>query len=256
MNNRKILFLVLPVILILLGLSYFIWQKQNKNVVHPQKGNVIESVYGIGIIRAHQKFHAHIALTAVLQKLMVKEGQNVQKGTSLFQTSQGNIVRSPIAGLVTNIFFNEGEIVFPQADILVIQNLKDRYIEVSLEQQGAIKVRPNQQANISFEGLGSEVVSGNVTAILPQDDKFIVHVTSPELSSHLLPGMSVDVTFNISEKKDAILVPINAVNNNQITIKREGKKKKFFVKTGLKDGDQIEIISPALFDSDIIDVGM
>lgn len=242
-------------LLIILMIVAFIKFQNKPNLIYPQISSIVESVYGLGIVKSNQNYYARVALTSVMEKIFVKEGQLVKKGTKLFRLAEESIVYAPFEGVITHIEANDAEMVFPQRDILVMQNLDDLYIEVSLEQQGAVKIEKNQNATLSFDVLSKEVVKGKVTAILPFEDKFKIRVKPDNLPKNLLPGMSVDVTFDISEKEQAVLIPLKAVANGHIMQFENGKKIRKKVITGLQDGTFVEILSPTLSIDDQIIIG-
>jgi len=64
--------------------------------------------------------------------------------------------------------------------------------------------------------------------------------------------MTADVAFEIDRKKNATLVPVRALVNGNIIIKREGKKIKKSAKVGLVDLEYAEILEPELNTSDEI----
>lgn len=51
-----------------------------------------------------------------------------------------SIIRSPLDGVVTVLNYYAGESAPPQATILRVEDLSDRFIEVALEQEGALQV--------------------------------------------------------------------------------------------------------------------
>lgn len=210
-KNGLILGIILFTLLAVFGGYAFF--NAGTDVISPKVSSVVDSIYGLGAIKSRKIFHARVALTTVMVKMYVEEGQWVKNGTPLFRLSEGSTVYAPFDGTVTNIAVENSEMVFAQKDILIMQDLKDLYVEVNLEQQGAVKIQKNMKAVLSFDNLSNQVIEGFVTAILPHEGKFKVQVKSENFPQSLLPAMSVDVTFTISQKENAILIPIKAVVN-------------------------------------------
>lgn len=64
--------------------------------------------------------------------------------------------------------------------------------------------------------------------------------------------MTADVTIEIGSIKDAILVPLNAVKNGMLTVRRNGKWQKIKVDVGHIDGLFAEIKNGNLSQQDEI----
>jgi multidrug efflux pump subunit AcrA (membrane-fusion protein) len=246
---KKIILSTLAIILVI-AISFYVYQARKKQITKIEIGPIIESVYGIGVIKAHHRFHAKSGLVSVIKSIHVNEGDLITKGTKLLTLDQGISIFSPINGTVTQIHIDENEIVSPQVELVVVQDLNDLFFEVTLEQQGAARLKPEMKAKISFDNLSSAVLEGHVTAILPQDNKFSVHVASNQIPKNLLPGMSADVSFIVATKENAQLILAKAVNNGRVIKLNNGKKETVPVETGARDQDRIEILSPKFSSED------
>lgn len=218
----------------------------NKTVTHPEMGDVVEAVYGLGTVESEETFHARAAIVSSVQEFFVTEGQDVKKGDPLFKTDQGSLTRAPFAGRVSEIPVTTGENLFPQTMILTLVNLERLYLSVSLEQQGTMRIRPGLLAEISFEFFRNKKLTGTITTIYPRKEQFIAKVELKEWPAGVLPAMTADVAFEIARKTNVLLVPSKALANGFITIKREGKKQKLPVEVGLVDLEKAEILSPKL----------
>lgn len=217
-----------------------------KETITPTRGDIVESVYGLGTVKSEESFSAKVAITSSVVEFYVSEGQDIQKGQKLLKTDQGATIFSPFSGRVTDIPFSIKENIFPQTTILSVVNLKKLYLTVSLEQQAIMRIRPNLNAEVSFEFFRNNKLRGKITSIFTASDQFIAKVELEEWPDGVLPGMTADVAIEIARKSDALLVPTRAIVNGNITIKRHGKKMKLPVQVGLADLEKAEILSPKL----------
>ena len=233
-------------------LFLFILISCNNHTVHPTKGEVVEAVYGLGIIQSDYNYHANAAIISSVKEFYVIEGQDVLKGQKLFLTDQGSIYRAPFSGKITEIPVVISENLFPQTLILSLVDLKNLYLEVSLEQQGAMKLSKGVKAEISFEFFRNKKLIGTISTIYPKKDQFIARVLLNEWPEGVLPGMSADVAFEVARKTDVILLPVKAIANGHIVIKRKNKKDKVAVQLGLIDQENAEVVSPILSTDDEI----
>lgn len=222
------------------------------STIHPTKGEIVEAVYGLGIIKSENTYHAKAAIVTSVEKFYVNEGQDVEKGTKLFITDQGIVYKAPFDGKITDKVVTVGENLFPQSIILTLVDLQNLYLEVSLEQQAAMKLKKDVKAEITFEFFRNKKLIGEITSIYPKNDQFVAKVLLKEWPEGILPGMSADVAFEVARKANATLVPSNAIANGNLVIKRDNKKHKLKVSIGISDEDKTEILSPELLESDEI----
>ncbi len=217
-----------------------------KEKIHPVRGEIVEAVYGLGTVKSEQEFHAKSAIITAVEEFYVSEGQDVLKGQKLFRTDQGSITTAPFDGRVSDIPVSIRENLFPQSVVLSVINLKRLFLSVSLEQQGAMRIKPGLSAEISFEFFRNKKIKGQIATIYPSGDQFIAKVTLEEWPEGVLPGMTADVAFEIDRKKEATLVPVRAIVNGHLHLNREGKKMKLPVQLGLVDQERAEVLSPDL----------
>lgn len=246
---RKIKYTVILILVLVAGGSIYYFNKKDQNYVHPVKGGITESIYGLGKVKTHKRYEVVLGVLSTVQKLFIDEGYSVKKGDPLIQFESG-IVRAPFSGTITLVKFRDGETALPQIPIIRLEDLSHRYIELSLEQQAALRIRPGQKARISFEYLRSKVIHGKVATVFSREDEFIAHIQVPHLSESVLPGMTADVAVEVGAIKDAILVPVRAISNGMISVRRNGKWKKERVNIGHVDGMNVEIIGNNLRTSD------
>lgn len=216
-----------------------------------KRGVIAESVYGIGTVTATRSFQLKTAVPGALRRLHVKEGDQVSQGQLLVELQDVSLFRAPFAGTVTSLPFKVGETVFAQSVILELVDLRDRYLTVSLEQRAAIRVRPAQQARISFENMRGETYQGVVESVYSRGNDFLVRIDVSKLPPQILPGMTADVAIEIATRKDALLVPAAAIENGAVRVKREQSKPQAVpVQIGVVDGAMAEIVSGDIREGD------
>lgn len=253
---KKILYL-LPLI-VAVGIMGFFYGKKNKAIteVRPKIGPIVESIYGLGTVQSDNVYTLKLGVTTRIKKVFVKEGEYVQKGQRLLQFEEEGMQSqyAPFAGSVTQINYFAGETVFPQAPILTLMDLKNRFVSVALDKEGALRVRPKQKAFLSFESMENSSIEGSVRTIFPRQGQLVAHIEASQLPTEILPGMTADVAIVVGEKKQAILVPIKAIHQSTINLKREGKLTATPVKLGIVDAEWGEIVSPPLNETDLIEI--
>lgn len=248
MKKKILLWSGLALLLALIIGGIYFYRKSAELVIHPKVGPISESVYGLGKVKSHHYYEAISGIVSTLERNFVEEGQEVKAGDPLFK---GMVVfRTPIAGTVTLMRYKEGENIPPNTPIARVEDLQNCYIELSLEQESALRVRKGMNARVSFESIRNRIHEGKVIAIFPRQDEFLAQVEVGKLDQGVLPGMTADVVIEIGNTRKAVLVPAKAVVNGEITLRKKKKWVREKVDIGFVDGTQVEILAPALTPSD------
>lgn len=254
MKKKWVYLLGLIIFFLLAGFSFY-WRAQNYRIVYPERANITEAVYGLGKVKSANRYEVIPGVISTVTKRYVNEGDVVEKGAPLIKLNEQTIFRAPFRGTVTSALLYEGETALPNVAVLRVEDLDQKYIELSLEQQAMLRVKINQSAQVSFESLRGKKLNGKVGAIFPRSDEFIVNVKVDGLEANILPGMTADVTIHIGEIKNALTLPIAAVKNGVIILKKEGRWKKVKADIGQIDGLAVEIKAPPLSEQDQIRIG-
>ena len=166
-------------------------------------------------------------------------------------------IKSPIDGTVAKISTPEGETVAAQLSsptFVWIIDLDKLWVSTYVDETDIGKVKKGQEALFRVDAYPGLTFKGTVEEIYPKAEvrdnmvtyKVIVKIKDlPEKRKLLRPEMTAYTTIIIKEKKDALLVPAQAVKivDGQNVVFVKGKKgvEKHPVKTGWTDKSKIEI---------------
>lgn len=226
------------------GLYYFFLYYRASDWFTVKAEPLIEAVYGLGTVKADQEYQLASGVLAAVDKLYVKEGAIVKKGDPLVKLTLQPLFIAPFGGTITALPINEHEVVHPNDELLTLTNLQQRYLLVSMEQRDMVKVRLNQKVDISFESLRDQKYQGKVEKIYPSQGDFNLKISLPEdLPESVLPGMTADVAVEVGHEDKAIVVPIEAVVDDAVKVKSNGRIKTIKVKTKALDEERTEILS-------------
>ncbi len=243
----KLKYWIAALTLIIFVTGGFIWLKKSRaslTTLEPiKRGAIVDSVYGIGTLTAERSLSIKSGVTSTIQKLYVKEGQIVKKGARLVDLEGIGIYKAPFAGTVVSAPFKEGETVYAQGNVMTLIDPAETYLLVSLEQQGALNLKPDLPVKISFDGLRGRTFNGLVESVYSNGVDFLARISVKELPSFILPGMTADVAIIIQEKKDALLLPVAAIEAGSAVLSRNNKTIRVPIKTGLVDGAYAEVLS-------------
>ena len=248
-KSKKIGISAFVIIILIIGGFLFAKSYTTQKKVKPKHDDIVESIYGLGTVNSDKIYHVRAGIPLAVKNLYVREGDEVKPGSPLVKLDE-NIMRSPIEGTVTAVSFKDGELITPQISIITVTNLKNLFLEVSLEQQLILRVKKNQAVLISFESLRNEKTEGVISSVYPRDNQFLVRIDLKSWPSGVIPGMTADVAIIVGSKKNALLIPINTIVAGQVTRIRGGKKERIPINLGVINGEWAEVISDNILEDD------
>lgn len=159
---------------------------------------------------------------------------------------------SPIEGIVTRVTspYAGVNIIPAQAEFDIV-NPKTVYFSASADQTEVVKLSTGKEGELTLDAYPRSTMSGTIQTIAftPKTDETgtvyeVRFVFAPDTSFYRI-GLSGDVSFTVNEKENALVVPLRYVKTEQgkkyLLVKRDGKKAKIPVETGLETDTQIEI---------------
>jgi macrolide-specific efflux system membrane fusion protein len=209
------------------------------------RGNISQSVYGIGTVTANRSFQLMPGVIGTIDGIFVREGETVKKGQKLLSIDHV-LYHAPFDGTVTLLANKVGENVFSTVPVLSLVDLNDRYVLVSLEQQGALRVKPGQKVMLSFDTIRESNFEGTVTSIYSNSTGYLARIDIANLPPRILPFMTADVAITLRTHENALLIPVAALEQGKFVWLKRSIPKRLEVKTGIVDRDVAEIISGEL----------
>jgi macrolide-specific efflux system membrane fusion protein len=246
---------ILTAILLLTALAALAWWRGERAEVERlslRTGPIVESIYGLGTVRAARDFELKLAVPGRIEELPVREGESVGKGAPLMRLDSTGWFRAPFAGTVVSLPFHESDTVFAQQPALKLADLNERYVEVSVEQRGALRIRAGQPARLVFESIRSERFEGQVESLYPRDGEFIARIRADGLPPQVLPGMTADVAIEVARQENARLIPVGAVQQGSVLRERQGRRERVKVRLGAIDGNWAELLEGDLGPEDAV----
>ncbi|TGL67467.1 efflux RND transporter periplasmic adaptor subunit [Leptospira jelokensis] len=250
MSRKKIYGSIASIVIILILIFVFLFRGSKSDRLTVKKGSLVEAVYALGTVKPIDSFVLKFGIAASVRDIFVEEGQSVKKGEPLLVNDSGITFRSPITGTITKLSIAKNETAMPGLPVLEIQNLKEVYVSVSLDQESALRVKPGQHAQLSFESIRGNIYKGEVERIYPSNGQFLVRISPNELPQGILPDMTTDVAIEVSSKDNVILVPLVAVERGKVTRYRSGKREKIEIRIGAINSEFGELIQGDLLEGD------
>lgn len=202
-------------------------------------------LHHIGAIASQQ-------LDAARMEYYVAQASHIEATSQLSDTT----ILAPISGTVIGKPIPAGQTVSPGIStpmvLLTIADMSKMQIEAQIDESDIGKILVGQTARFSVDTYPDKTFTGVVTSISHKADiqqnvvyyPVIIDVDSPQ--GLLKPTMTARVSINIGERKNVLIVPLQAVKETQgqryVQIMKNGQPQNVTVITGLTSDDKIEII--------------
>lgn len=135
---------------------------------------------------------------------------------------------APMSGIVINLAIEEGEIVtsgrsaFSSSPaLMVVADLSKMIVKTSINEVDMEKLSVGQKVEIKTKAYPNKVYRGEVREVAPSGSPrdniiyFSVEISVLDSPKELRPGMTADVDIVVVERKDRLLLPIEAVKTEQ-----------------------------------------
>lgn len=172
-------------------------------------------------------------------------------------------LHSPIDGVVTDRPLYPGEMPAAGSAIVTVMDLSQVIARSHISQEAAASLRVGNAATISAPGMSDEV-PGKVTVVSPALDPTSttveVWVQAANPGERLKAGTSVRVTIVAQTVNDAVVVPSAALltdtdGSTSVIIANGDKPEQRPVKTGIRDGDKLQITDGLSGGEKVVTVG-
>jgi HlyD family secretion protein len=156
----------------------------------------------------------------------------IRQARSALQRAEDDLdrttIRSPIDGHVTALYVEKGETAvmgtmnFAGSVLMTIGDLSELLAEVEVAESEVVRVALGQEATVKVDALPDTPIEGKVVEIGASGQKrgdvvkFKVKVALTNPGPKVKPGMTVKVEIRTATAKDAVTVPIQAVQTRDL----------------------------------------
>jgi RND family efflux transporter MFP subunit len=223
-----------------------------KNAVQMRKTTLVFEGQNLKLLKQTREAQEEQAVTqlkiANTRLKQLEENINDEKDVSKFslESARANLLRNqstlnnekerlgwttiiaPVSGIVTNLVIKEGEIVtsgrsaFSQSPALMqVADLSQMIVRTSINEVDMEKIAIGQKVEIKTKAYPDKVYRGEVSEVAPSGSPrdniiyFQVEISVLDSPKELRPGMTADVDIVVVERKDELLLPIEAVKSEQ-----------------------------------------
>jgi macrolide-specific efflux system membrane fusion protein len=247
-------------------------------IVKVVRGNFDIKLVVNGTVTPHSRVVIRPPMPGRLESILVAEGAHVQRGSVLGTLSSAervilldtaaargpeerrkweDVIKTapivaPVSGTVLSRNAEPGSTVSEETDLLTIS---DRLIvRAQLHEDDIAKIYTGQSVQITVDALPGLQVKGKVERIA-RDAKLAYNVHTyetdlavPNMPANVRSGMGANITFTLAHRTNVLLLPSSAIReaNGVATVQLVGGNDAItrrIIKTGLRDGQRIEIVS-------------
>lgn len=180
-------------------------------------------------------------------------------------------ITSPMDGVVGELSAREGMTVAPGAPLFRLNGLATVWVNAEVPETAAAEVRPGNAVQARTPALPGSVFKGRVSTILPEINattrtlKARIELANP--GGRLVPGMFATIDFAPTRRRNAVLVPSEAViwtGKRTVVIVAQGAGRfapadvetgieshgQTEIRKGVRDGDSVVVSGQFLIDSE------
>jgi RND family efflux transporter MFP subunit len=213
----------------------------------------------VALVQAQSQFDTtqqHLtSLESVGRSAQLKSAQaQMEAAKAHYESSEAQLsyaeVRSPMSGIVSDRAVNIGEMASSGSALLSIVDISQVVARANIPIQEAAAMNVGDSATISGAGVK---LAGKITVVSPAVDPntttLQVWVGAPNPEERMKLGLTVQISVDIGDIPNAIIVPVSALlasdeGGEKVMIAgSDGLAHESKVETGVRDGDNVQILS-------------
>ncbi len=184
-----------------------------------------------------------------LNQAQAARGAIVAQIQNAKDTLSDTAVRAPMSGVVTARSAEAGAMLSSALSPFTIMQLDTVTVNVNVSEQSISSLKEGALVDVFVSSLGTEAIKGKITLLSPAADEvkntYLVRVELDNKDGRFRPGMLAEVHFLKEKSDNALVLPRGAVlgadSERYVFIAENNLAKKVPVKTGIDNGEQIEI---------------
>lgn len=180
-----------------------------------KKFNHLKALFDLGGIAQNRVDEERLALLKAEKELQTaRVDRDYQK-----EILEGSTIKAPFDGVFLEKGVEAGEVVTPNTLIGKFSQVDHVYAEIGIIERDLAKVNFEQIATLTVDSYPNETFQGYVDVIAPvvsgDSRTMTLKIKIPNEKGRLLPGMYANGSLTVVEMDQVIVVPKQAVFNNQ-----------------------------------------
>ncbi|MBT2668454.1 efflux RND transporter periplasmic adaptor subunit [Bacillus sp. ISL-4] len=261
---KKMIMICTVLVLAIGGCAWFFMKDNAEPVIAKsvtatvEKGDLEVQISGSGSVAAINSKDITSSGTGEADEVLVKKNELVEKGDELITFTDGSDpITAPFDGTVTTMDVEEGDRVSSSEVLAHVTDYKKLKTTISVDELDVPSVKKGQTVEIKASAFEDKTFTGEVTSVA-KEGTYENGVSSFDVTikidkpGDIKIGMSTEVSILTNSVKDALYVPIEAVQmdgeEKYVNIQQSGTTEgtastKTAVETGISNDRYIEITS-------------
>ncbi|MFA6435084.1 MAG: efflux RND transporter periplasmic adaptor subunit [Elusimicrobiales bacterium] len=226
----------------------------------------------VGSVKAMDEAMLYPRVSGKLLRNLVTEGDAVKKDqtVALIERDEPGVVYEPapvpstLNGVIGRVYQDSGANVTPQTPIALVVSQGRVRVVLDVPERYMGKVFMNQQAYIKVDAFPDKLFRARVYRISPVVDtrtrSAVIELLADNSDNRLKPGMFSEIRLVVGAKQGAVAVPSAAVlaenGRSYIFVPADGTAARREVKTGISNGDYIELSGGLKAGEELITFGL
>lgn len=173
-------------------------------------------------------------------------------------------VFAPFTGTIGLRYVSVGAYISPSTVIATLYNSSPAKIEFAVPSRYTTQITTGKKIRFTVENDTSRIFDGEVYAIEPRIDEetrtLKLRALAENANGQLIPGQFVKIDLILSSKKDALLIPTQAVipgqDGQKVFVARGGIAQELTIETGTRTNLKIEVLSGLTAGDTVITTGI
>jgi RND family efflux transporter MFP subunit len=153
-------------------------------------------------------------------------------------------IRSPMDGILTAQFFNDGSYVLATQALFSIAS-PVLYVSGQVNEEDVGKLKTGMKAEMHLYAYGNTTFAATVLQVLPSPDpnssRYTVTLTMDHPPDNLLLGLTGEMNIILGRKENALVIPARALLIDQVLVVKNGVIQQRTVQVGFKSLEYAEI---------------
>ena len=196
-------------------------------------------------------------LQSAQAQLDLARAQNTQSEARLDELKinlANTVITSPVNGFVARRAADPGAFVSPNAPVVDVVDIARVRLVANIIEKDLRQVQPGDETRVEVDAFPGEMFRGRIARLSPVLDPATrtapMEIEIPNPGFRLKPGMYARVTITTDARKDALVVPSNAVvdynGRRGVFVMADGETATFRpVRVGIEESEAIEILEGA-----------